>query len=145
MYDTSTNFLNVHEWAYGVTEIAHIVSLAAGIGLIALVDLRLLGVGLSAASPARLARATTLPSLVGLIVAVTTGLMIFSTDPIRYMAHPTMRLKLVLVLVALAFNYTVRARVLRGGYLPAVGRSVAVVSLVLWMSIVFGGIFYAFT
>ena len=145
MYDTSTNFLNVHEWAYGLTEIAHIVSLAVGIGLIALVDLRLLGVRVCAASPARLARATTLASLVGLIVAVTSGLMILSTDPIRYIAHPTMRLKLVLVLVALAFNYTIRARVVQGSYLPAVGRSVALVSLVLWISIVFGGIFYAFT
>jgi hypothetical protein len=145
MYDTSANFLNVHEWAYGLTEVAHILSLAVCIGLIALVDLRLLGVGLCAASPARLARATALTSLVGLIVAVTSGLMIFSTDPIRYVGHPTMQLKLVLVLVALAFNYTIRARVVRGSYLPAVGRSVALVSLTLWVSIVFSGIFYAFT
>ncbi len=145
MYDTSANFLNAHEWAYGVTEVAHILSLAVGIGLIALVDLRLLGVGVCAASPARLARATTLASLVGLIVAVTTGLMILSTDPIRYSAHPTMRLKLVLLVVALAFNYTIRARVVRGGYLSAVGRSVAVVSLMLWVSVVFTGVFYAFT
>ena len=145
MYDTSTNFLNVHEWAYGLTEVAHILSLAVGIGLIALVDLRLLGVGLCAASPARLAQATTLGSLVGMIVAVTSGLMILSTDPMRYIAHPTMRLKLVLILVALAFNYTIRAWVVRGGYVPAVGRSVAVVSLTLWLSVVFSGIFYAFT
>jgi hypothetical protein len=135
----------VHEWAYGLTEVAHILSLAVGIGLIALVDLRLLGMGLSGSSPARLARATTLVSLVGLIIAVTSGLMILSTDPIRYIAHPTMRLKLVLVPIALAFNYTIRARIVRGGYLPAVGRSVAVVSLMLWVSIVFSGIFYAFT
>ena len=145
MLDTSSNFLNVHEWAYGLTEIAHILSLAVGVGLIALVDLRLLGVGVCAASPARLAQATTLASLVGLIVAVTSGLMILSTDPIRYATHPTMRLKLVLILVALVFNYTIRARVVRGGYLPAVGRSVAVVSLILWVSIAFSGIFYAFT
>ena len=145
MYETSANFLNVHEWAYGLTEVAHILSLAVGIGLIALVDLRLLGVGLCAASPTRLAQATTLASLVGLIVAVTSGLMILSTDPVRYIAHPTMRLKLVLILVALAFNYTIRARVVRGGYVPAVGRSVAVVSLMLWVSIAFSGIFYAFT
>jgi hypothetical protein len=145
MYDTSSNFLNVHEWAYGLTEVAHILSLAAGIGLIVLVDLRLLGIGPPGVNPARLARATTLGSLVGLIVAVTTGLMIFSTDPLRYIAHPTMRLKLYLVLIALAFNYTVRARVIRGGHMPAVSRSVAAVSLVLWVSIVFSGIFYSFT
>jgi hypothetical protein len=145
MYDTSANFLNVHEWAYGLTEVVHILSLAAGIGFIALVDLRLLGGGLSRASAARLARATTIGSLIGLIVAVTTGLMIFSTDPIRYIAHPTMRFKLFLVPIALVFNYTIRARVVRGAYMPAVGRSVAVVSLTLWVTIVFSGIFYSFT
>jgi hypothetical protein len=145
VFDPSANFLNVHEWAYGLTEVAHILSLAAGIGLIALVDLRLLGVGLSRTSPERLARATTLSTLIGFIVAVTTGLMILSTDPLRYIAHPTMRFKLFLVPIALAFNYTIRARVVRGDYTPAVVRSVAVVSLMLWVSIVFSGIFYSFT
>jgi hypothetical protein len=145
VYDTSTNFLNVHEWAYGLTEVAHILSLAVGVGLIALVDLRLLGVGLERASPERLWRATAAVSLMGLVVAVTTGLMIFSTDPIRYFGHPTMRFKLALVFVALAFNYTVHSRVVSGGY-PQIARSVvAVLSLMMWMAIVFGGIFYAFT
>jgi hypothetical protein len=71
--------------------------------------------------------------------------MILSTDPLRYLAHPTMRFKLFLVPIALAFNYTIRARVVRGDYMPAVVRSVAVVSLMLWVSIVFSGIFYSFT
>jgi type III secretory pathway component EscS len=145
VYDTSTNFLNVHEWAYGLTEIAHILSLAVGVGLIALVDLRLLGVGVGRASAERLWRATAVVSLMGLIVAVTTGLMIFSTDPIRYFQHPTMRFKLVLVLVALAFNYTVHSRVARGRYPRLAVSSVAVLSLVMWVTVVFSGIFYAFT
>jgi len=145
VYDTSTNFLNVHEWAYGLTEITHILSLAVGIGLIALVDLRLLGVGFQQASPERLWRATAVVSLMGLIVAVTTGLMIFSTDPIRYFEHPTMRFKLVLVLVALAFNYTVHGRVVGGGSPRIAAASVAVVSLAMWVTVVFSGVFYAFT
>jgi hypothetical protein len=145
VYDTSTNFLNVHEWAYGLTEIAHILSLAVGVGLIALVDMRLLGIGVERASAERLWKATAVVSLMGLVVAVTTGLMIFSTDPIRYFRHPTMRFKLVLVLVALAFNYTVHSRVVCGRY-PHVARSgVAVLSLMMWVAIVFSGIFYAFT
>ena len=145
MYDPSTNFLNVHEWAYGLTEIAHILSLAVGIGLIAFVDLRLLGFGLVGATPARLMRAPTLGSLIGLVVAVTTGLMILSTDPIRYFRHPAMRLKLILLVVALVFNYTVHGRAARGGYSPLLGRRVAAMSLLLWVTVVFSGIFYAFT
>ena len=145
MYDTSTNFLNVHEWAYGVTEVAHILSLAVGIGLITLVDLRLLGVGLERASAERLWRGTTVASMMGLVIAVTTGLMIFSTDPIRYLGHPAMQFKVILIVVALAFNYTIHGRAARGVYSQGVSSAVAMVSLVIWVAIVFSGIFYSFT
>lgn len=145
MYDTSTNFLNVHEWAYGATEVVHILSLAVGIGLIALVDLRLLGVGIERASAERLWRATAAASLLGLVVAVTTGLMIFSTDPIRYVGHPAMRFKVVLIVVALGFNYTVHSRIARGAYSRVASGLVATLSLVIWVVVVFSGIFYSFT
>lgn len=145
MSDASANFLNVHEWAYGVTEVAHIGSLAIAIGFIAVVDLRLLNQGIVHATPARLLRATAIGTLIGLVVAITTGFMIFSTDPARYFAHPLMRLKLVLLLVALAFNYTVHSQAARGNRSRAVCRTVAVVSLSLWIAVVFSGIFYAFT
>ena len=145
MYDTSTNFLNVHEWAYGLTEVVHILSLAVGVGLITVVDLRLLGIGPGQASPERLLRATAVGSVIGLTLAVTSGLLIASTDPIRYFNHPTMRLKLALVVAGLAFNYTIHNRVVRGRYSPAAGRGVALVSLLVWTTTVFGGIFYAFT
>ena len=145
MSETSANFLNAHEWAYGMTEVAHIVSLAMAIGLIAVVDLRLLNRGIVHATPGRLLRATAIGTLIGFIVAITTGFMIVSTDPARYFAHPTMRLKPVLLLVALGFNYTIHSHVARGSRSRVVCRSVAVVSLALWMSVVFSGIFYAFT
>lgn len=145
MYDTSTNFLNVHEWAYGATEIVHILSLAVAIGLIALVDLRLLGVGIERVSAERLWRATAVASLIGFVVALTTGLMIFSTDPIRYYQHPTMRFKLGLVVVALAFNYTVHNRVVRRGYSRLASAGAAILSLSVWTVVVFSGIFYSFT
>jgi len=145
VYDTSTNFLNVHEWAYGLTEVAHILSLAVSIGLIALVDLRLLGVGPRHVTPARLVRATAIGTVIGLVTAVTSGLLIASTDPVRYFNHPTMRLKLAAVVAGLIFNYALHNRVARGAYSPAAGRIVAVLSLGVWTTAVFGGIFYAFT
>lgn len=145
MFDPSTNFLNVHEWAYGVTEIFHILSLTAVIGFIALVDLRLLGVPIGGATADRLLRVTGLGSLIGLVIAITSGFLVFSTDPIRYFEHPTMRFKMVVLLVAIVFNYSIHARAARGGYSPGVQRAVAACSLLLWVTVVFGGIFYAFT
>ena len=145
MFDPSTNFLNVHEWAYGVTEIVHILSLTLAIGFIGLVDIRLLGCRVAGLSAARLHRATGLGSMIGLVLAVTSGLLIFSTDPVRYFEHPTMRAKIAGLVVAIAFNYTIHSRVARGGYGSFVERVVAVASLALWIGVTFGGIFYSFT
>lgn len=145
MLDTSNNFLNVHEWAYGATEVLHILSLAIAIGLIVVVDLRLLGVNIGGASSSRLQRATAAGSLIGLVVAITTGFMVLSTDPIRYFNHPTMRFKLIVLAAAIVFHYSVHARVAKGEHRPAVRRTVAATSLLLWITVVFSGIFYAFT
>jgi len=145
VYDASNNFLNVHEWAYGATEVVHILSLAVAIGLITLVDLRLLGFAIGRASAARLLRATAVGSLIGLVVAITTGFMVFATDPVRYFNHPTMRFKLVTLVVAIIFNYSIHTRVARGDFPAAIRVTVASVSLLLWVTIVFSGIFYSFT
>jgi hypothetical protein len=56
-----------------------------------------------------------------------------------------MRFKLIVLVVAIVFNYSVHARVAGGDYPPAVQRAVASISLLLWVTIVFSGIFYAFT
>jgi hypothetical protein len=145
VYDTSANFLNVHEWAYGVTEVIHIASMALGIGLITLLDLRLLGVRFGAATSQRVVQATTLGSIVGLVVAITTGMMVFSTDPVRYFDHPTMRFKIVLLIVALVFNFTVHNRIASRADPAGAGYAVAGISLLLWITVVFSGLFYAFT
>ena len=145
MFDPSTNFLNVHEWAYGVTEIVHILSLTLAVGLIAVVDIRLLGYRVAGLSGARLHRETGLASMIGLVLAVTSGFLIFSTDPVRYFEHPTMRAKIVGLVVAIAFNYTIHSRVAVGGYGAYVERVVAVTSLALWIGVTCGGIFYSFT
>jgi hypothetical protein len=83
--------------------------------------------------------------VIGQVTAVTSGLLIASTDPVRYFNHPTMRLKLAAVVVGLVFNYALHNRVALGAHTPAAGRIVAVLSLAIWTTAVFGGIFYAFT
>ena len=56
-----------------------------------------------------------------------------------------MRLKLLLIVVALVFNYAVHNRLVSGGYSLLTSRCVAAGSLAIWVAIVFSGIFYAFT
>ena len=65
-YDIADNPLNQIEWAFGATEIIHIVSMTLSIGMIAIVDMSLLGIGLNDQSPAKLLRGTDLLTMFGL-------------------------------------------------------------------------------
>jgi hypothetical protein len=89
-------------------------------------------------------KATSIWTGIGLIVVITTGLVIFSSDPVRYYYNPSMRYKLIALVTAIIYNYTIHRKAIVSNAGPMVSGTVAVVSLALWISIVFAGIFYSF-
>jgi hypothetical protein len=143
-YDIAGNPLNRYEDLFALTEVAHIASLALSVGMIALVDFSLLGLGWRGESPAGLGRSTELWTIAGLAAMVTSGLALFSTDPQRYIYSPTFRVKMALLLAAILWNYTVHRLAMRARPAPWTAATGAV-SLALWTSTVFGGLFFAFT
>ena len=143
-YDIMTNPLNNNDWSFPLTECIHIAMFAMSIGTIALVDFRLLGLTLRSRSPVELLKATSLWTLIGLIVVIASGMIIFTTDPVRYYYNSAMRYKLIALVVAIIYNYTIHRKVILSNAGPVANGLVAVVSLGLWISIVFGGIFYSF-
>jgi hypothetical protein len=96
--------LNNNDWAFPLAECVHIGGFAAGVGSIALVDFRMLNLGL------------------------------------RIFPH-----KMYVLLAALTCNLTVHRKVATMEKPPPVlSGLVAIISLLLWVSIVFGGIFTGF-
>jgi hypothetical protein len=144
-YDPATNPLNNNEWAFPLLECVHISMFAMSIGTIALVDLRLLGLGMRRQSSSQLARDTSLWTMAGLFMVITSGLLIFTTDPLRYYYNWAFRLKIVCLLLGILYNYTIHRKVALSDPSPVVGKLVGGFSLILWVSVVFGGLFYAFT
>src|SRR5215469_15191146 len=144
-YDPATNPLNNNEWSFPLLEIIHIAGFALSIGTIAVVDLRLLGLGLLRRSPQQIWNDTFPWTLTGLIIMLTTGPAIFSSDPVMYLHNQSFKFKMVALLLAIVYNYTIhRKAALADG--PPGGTHVlaGVVSLALWVSVVFGGLFIAF-
>jgi len=131
------NPLSTSPSAYPVLECFHIAGFVVAIGMTALVDFRLLGFDLLGLSPARIARAFQWWTLGGLIIAVFSGLLIFSTDPDMYYLNWSFLLKMAVLVIAMAFNYTIHRQPNR---FP---RLIAGISLLLWTSVIFGGIFIA--
>ena len=144
-YDPATNPLNTNEWAFPLFECIHIASFAMSVGTIALVDLRLLGLGMRRQTAAQLVKDTMLWTLAGLIIVITSGLVIFTSDPLRYFYSPAFRFKIICLLIAILYNYTIHRKVALSKAPPLVAGLVGAVSLLLWVAIVFAGLFYAFT
>ncbi|MEO5922790.1 MAG: hypothetical protein ABIR70_03090 [Bryobacteraceae bacterium] len=132
------NPLNESPWAFPVLESVHLLGIFVGLGTAALVNLSLLGV---ASGPAKLWREMLLPTMIGLMVAIFSGLLLFSIDPELYLSNEIFRYKIGVLVVALAFYYTAVRR--------AAGRDkkasvVAILSLVLFALVPLGGVYLGY-
>jgi hypothetical protein len=137
--------LNSSEWVFPIAECFHIAAFAWSIGLIALVDFRLIGVGIGHSTPAQVAKATAPWTLLGLAVVLLSGPLLFLSDARMYLYNPSFRFKIGALVLALIFNYTIHRKVaMSDSSSQGVRVIVGVVSLALWISVVFGGLFIAF-
>ncbi len=137
------NPLSTSPAAFPILECIHIAGFALSIGMTALVDFRLLGFGLQKQTPAEIAQAFDWWMLGGLIVAVFSGLLLFSIDPDMYYLNWSFLIKMACLLLAIAFNYTIHSRAVASRLSPLASRLVACISLALWVTVIFGGIFIA--
>jgi len=145
-FDPASNPLNNNEWSFPFFECIHIATFAMSVGTIAMVDLRMLGVGMRHQTPAQLLKDMSLWTLAGLIIVITSGMVIWTTDPLRYYYNWSFRYKIIALIAAIIYNYTIHNKVARATSSATFGSGVvAVFSLLLWISIVFAGLFYAFT
>ena len=134
-------------WLFPVIQCVHLLALALLGGAVLVVDMRLLGLGLRRHPVAQLARDAQ-PWLVGsLLVMLTTGALLFTSETLRVYYSPPFWWKMRFLLVATLFTFSVRHNVVRSDAAsrrPLVGKLVAVVSLGLWFGVGFSGRWIAF-
>jgi len=128
-------------FTFPALECFHIVGLALGIGTIAIVDFSMLGWGLPNQKVSTIASGLSLWSTLGIVMILLSGAGLFASDPDLYYLNPTFLIKMTLLFFALTFHFTVHQQ---RAFADNPAKWVAVVSLLLWASIVTGGIFTAF-
>lgn len=125
-------------WAYPVANTFHLLGLVMLVGGIGVVDLRLAGLW-RAIPAAPLSRALTPVALAGLVVLAASGTILFAADGAALARSETFHRKLVLIVLALGnalvFRLAWQRRVEAGGTVPPLGRLMAAVSLLLWLSV----------
>ncbi|WP_192361661.1 DUF6644 family protein [Mesorhizobium mediterraneum] len=130
--------------AYPIVNALHIMSIGALLTSVWLMDLRILGAfrPLPQAPFVALLRRTAFSAFAGALV---TGSLLFSVRASEYAAMPIFLTKMTLILLAGA-NFLVFMRRAKGGNEPDGGvvTILAVLSLVLWTSVLFAGRFIGF-
>src|SRR5688500_16532269 len=134
--------INESSWIFPLVHALRLVALGFLAGVLLMVDLRLLGKGFSQQPIARVARDAR-PWLIGSLVAmVLTGIPQFMSLATKEYESPYFRWKMLMLLIALIFTFTVRKRVAyapEGRFGGGISKAVALVSLGLWTSVALNG------
>jgi hypothetical protein len=133
-------------------EAAHVIGLTMVFGTIAIVDLRLLGLASTGRPFSRIASDIMRWTWAAFALTALTGRLMFSTNAAVYYHNPYFRTKMAM-LVCAGINIVIFERTAgrsihrwdRDVAAPRAGRTAAVVSLVVWIGIIFLGRWVGFT
>src|SRR5262252_3741743 len=139
-------------YLFPLIESTHVLGLSMVFGTIAIIDLRLLGIASTRRPFSRIASDVLKWTWLAFALTVVTGLLMFITNAGVYYNNFFFRSKMAVLAVAginmLMFELTAGRRLNQWDKNPAAPRSgkmVAVVSLVLWITVIFLGRWIGFT
>jgi hypothetical protein len=138
------NAMNGPEWAFPVVQSLHFMGFALSIGTIAIVDLRLLGLGMGRQKASELAADLHLWTMGGIALMLITGALMFSADAVRYHVNASFQFKMYCLTAALLFHFTVHGWAVRPDAPPMAAKLAGALSLLLWTAVVAGGRMIAF-
>ncbi|MDX1495781.1 MAG: DUF6644 family protein [Longimicrobiales bacterium] len=126
-------------WLFPIIEAVHLMALCLMGGAILLVDLRLLGVGLTAQRPSQLSRHVRPWLLAGLAVMLATGVLLFLSEAIKCFYNQSFWVKMTTLPIAIAFTFAVRNRRLEGLETSVRSRLLGAASIALWFTVAAAG------
>jgi hypothetical protein len=145
----SKDYAFIRDSKYGIplVQSLHLTGITLLLGTTVVLNLRLLGVGLKRLPLPLLSEQLWPWAKAGMVLTILAGIMVFLPDPTRYAHSGPFRLKMVLLCLALAYQFTVFRKTVRTdpesrSRLRNVG--LASVSLVLWFGVGWSGRAIAF-
>lgn len=132
-------------WLYPLVNTGHVIGIALLFGAIAPLDLRLIGCWKGVPLD-HLSRTLIPVAIVGLVLAVSTGSLLFATRPLDYVVEPLFGIKMTLLCAAVLNALLLRlspqwrwVRVATGAPPRLAWRIAGIVSIVLWLGVITAG------
>jgi len=138
-------------WLFPIVETVHVLALTVVVGSVAMMDLRLLGVGSKDRAASEVISSSLPWAWSAFVVAFGAGSMLFSSKAATYYVNVPFRIKMLCLALAAAnmlFFHFVTARGMAAwdrGTPPRAARLAAACSLTLWVVIVATGRWIGFT
>jgi len=125
-------------WAYPLIHWFHVAGLVLLLGSMLMLDLRIIGAGRAAISLRAASQLLTPFAIVGLIIMLASGLLLFSADALPLLRNPLFLPKMVLVALgianALVFRWLWSGKAMKVHALPMWAKLQATVSLLAWIA-----------
>ena len=143
----------LHEsfYMYGWIESLHVITLMVSLGMLIVIDLRMLGLWLKDVPASKIAERLDRPMLIGFSIMVVTGVLLYVGIPIRTTQSLWFRIKVILLVAAFInawlFRKHMQASVGTWDAAPVPPRRTriaAALSLTLWASVITCGRFIAY-
>ncbi len=127
-------------WLFPVIEAVHLLGLSLLGGALLIVDLRLLGAGLTRTSAALLARQARPWLTAAVVVMVATGVLLFLSEAVKCYYSQAFWVKITTLPLAIAFTYAVRQRIAEAETTRrATGVLAGAASIALWVTVAAAG------
>ena len=135
-------------WIIPTVQTIHILAIAAVIGSMVLLDLRVLGIAARKQSLASVSRRLLPWAWCALIVLLLSGSVMITGEPRRSLVNFIFQVKMALVVLAAVLTFFLQRSLREGGderqTAPGGAKAIAAVSLALWVAIVFAGRWIAY-
>lgn len=134
-------------WIFAFIEVFHLLGLTLLLGAVLVVNLRLLGFGLTGEPTSQVADDAMPWMLAGLFVMISSGLCLFISEALKCYNNPPFFVKMGMLFAALLFTFTLHRRLTRADQrlTPRLWRTLgACLSLFLWFGVGLAGRAIAF-
>jgi uncharacterized protein DUF6644 len=135
-------------WLFPAIEAFHLLGFGLTAGAMLVVNLRLLGVGLAKQPVAQIAAGAQPWLILGVAMMVVSGVPLFLAESIKCLYSFAFWIKMICLALVLLFTFTVYRHVTQtkaASDRPSTARWAAVISLVLWAGVAWGGRWIGFS
>ena len=148
-----SQFIQVSPWAFPVIESLHVIAITLVFGIIAIVDLRLLGVASTSRRLSEVSRDCLHLTWIAFLLAVITGMLMFASNAQVYFDNTWFRWKMLFIALAGANMIIFEFVTSRSSAawddgsiaVPTAGKFAGLLSLTFWATVIVSGRMIGFT